>query len=58
MLCGGGSLILGLPKLISSETKMPVSVASEPLSCVARGCGILLENDYLLDKVKIASTTG
>ena len=56
VLCGGGALIYGLPKLISAETKMPVSVAKEPLSCVAGGCGLLLENYELLNKVKIAQS--
>lgn len=54
VICGGGSLIFGLPKLISFETKMPVSVADEPLSCVVNGCAILLSNKELLNKVKIA----
>ncbi len=53
VLCGGGSLLWGLPKLISAETKMPVSQAAEPLSCTAQGCTILLENHELLEKVKI-----
>lgn len=56
MLCGGGSLIWGLPKLISQETKMPVTVADEPLSCVARGCTMLLSNEVLLAKVKVAKS--
>lgn len=56
MLCGGGSLIWGLPKLISQETKMPVTVADEPLSCVARGCTMLLSNEELLAKVKVAKS--
>ncbi len=58
VLCGGGSQISGLPKLISQETKMPVVVASEPLSCVVRGCAILLENRQLLAKLKIGYSAG
>lgn len=53
VFCGGGTLISGLPKLVSSETKMPVSVASEPLSCVVRGTSIILDNSELLKKLKI-----
>lgn len=56
VLCGGGALLFGLPKLISKETKMPVSVADEPLNCVVSGCAKLLEDKKLLNKVKIAKT--
>lgn len=56
VLCGGGALLYGLPKFISQETKMPVVVANEPLSCVVLGCAKLLENEELLGKVKIAKT--
>lgn len=55
VISGGGALIYGLPKLISQETKMPVSVADEPLSCVVLGCARVLENKNLLEKVKIVS---
>lgn len=57
VLCGGGALLWGLPKFISSETKMPVVVASEPLSCVVIGCARLLEDKVLLEKVKIAKSS-
>ena len=57
VVCGGGALIPGIHKLISQETKMPVTIAQEPLFCVARGCAALLLTDDLLEKVKIAKTT-
>ncbi len=47
MLTGGGALLRGLDKLISSETKIPVLIATNPLDCVADGTGICLENDTL-----------
>lgn len=53
VLAGGGALIHGLDKLISTETKMPVWIADEPISCVARGCGKLLSNEKLLQRVKV-----
>lgn len=56
ILCGGGALIYGLPKLISRETKMPVVVASEPMTAVVSGCAIVLNNKELLNKVKIAKS--
>jgi rod shape-determining protein MreB len=43
-LCGGGSLLRGLPELISRETELDVRVAERPLEAVARGTGIFLEN--------------
>jgi rod shape-determining protein MreB and related proteins len=43
-LCGGGSLLRGLPELIARETELDVKVADRPLEAVARGTGIFLEN--------------
>ena len=43
VLTGGGALLDGLDKLISDETKLPVRVAEDPLTCVAKGGGIALE---------------
>ncbi len=43
-LCGGGSLLRGLPELIEKETELPTRVAEKPLEVVARGTGIFLEN--------------
>lgn len=53
VICGGGALIYGLAKLISTETKMPVSLADEPLSCVVLGCAKVLGNRNLLERVKV-----
>lgn len=55
-LAGGGSLIFGIDKAISEATKMPVHIADDPLSCVARGCGKLLENPALLSRIKVSRT--
>ena len=43
VLTGGGSLLLELDRLLSSETGLPVIVAEDPLTCVARGGGQILE---------------
>ena len=43
-LCGGGSLLRGLPELIQRETDLETRVAERPLEAVARGTGIFLEN--------------
>ena len=44
VLTGGGSLLNGLDNLLSKETGLPVIVAEDPLTCVARGGGQVLEN--------------
>jgi len=54
VLSGGGAQIRGLDKLIAEETKMPVWVADEPMSCVVRGCGKILENEALLRRVQVS----
>jgi len=43
MLAGGGAQLLGLDRRIAAETKMPVHIADDPLSCVARGAGKMVE---------------
>ena len=43
MLTGGGALLRDLDRLLSEETGLPVLIAEEPLTCVARGCGIALD---------------
>ena len=42
-LTGGGALLRDLDKRIMDETGLPVYVAEEPLTCVARGGGKALE---------------
>lgn len=43
-LSGGGALVKGLAELIESEINIPVHVAPDPLTAVARGTGIILED--------------
>src|SRR5918912_852682 len=43
MLAGGGALLHGLARRIQAETRMPVHIAEDPLSCVARGAGKMVE---------------
>ncbi|KUP04138.1 rod shape-determining protein MreB [Bacillus coahuilensis m2-6] len=52
ILTGGGALLNGIDMLLSEELKVPVLVAEDPLDCVARGTGIMLENIGMLDKRK------
>ena len=51
VLAGGGALIKGLDRRLREETGLPVHVAEDPLSSVAEGTGILLEEVELLEKV-------
>ena len=44
MLAGGGSLLAGLPIQINKATGLDVTLAEDPLTCVARGTAIYLEN--------------
>jgi len=43
VLTGGGALLRGLDKLLMEETGLPVIIAEDPLTCVARGGGRALE---------------
>ncbi len=43
VLTGGGALLTDLDKLLMEETGLPVVVAEDPLTCVARGGGRMLE---------------
>lgn len=43
-LVGGGSLLRGLDQLLMQWLKVPVVVAEDPLTAVARGTGVILEN--------------
>lgn len=43
-ITGGGALIKGIDKLLFDSFKIPVYVSDDPLSAVARGCGIVLED--------------
>ena len=49
VLTGGGALMDGFDKLFASELKVPVFIAESPLTCVAEGTGILLDNLHLID---------
>ena len=44
ILSGGGALLRNLTRRISLETGVPCFMADEPLLCVAKGTGIVLEN--------------
>lgn len=49
ILSGGGSLLRGLDQRLRDETNLPINVVEDPLTCVVRGTGKVLENlpDYM-----------
>ena len=44
VLAGGGALLRNLDKLLAEETGLPITIADDPMSAVANGTGIYLEN--------------
>ncbi|MBI2931011.1 MAG: rod shape-determining protein [Planctomycetes bacterium] len=55
VLAGGNSLLRGIDQAIRKEIDVPVRRAEDPLTCVARGTGLVIEN---LDKFKDALESG
>lgn len=51
VLTGGGALLKNLDQRILEETSLPVHVAEDPLTCVVRGCGKILEEFERYEKV-------
>ena len=49
VLTGGGAMVDGFSQLLAQELKVPVFIAESPLTCVAEGTGILLDNIHLVD---------
>ncbi len=55
ILTGGSSLLNGIDKIISDSLKIPVRIAEDPLTTVARGTGMLLDNPDLLKQIRLPS---
>ena len=53
IMVGGGSLLRGFNKLLEEETKMPIKVEEDPLTTVARGTGIILEDVEKLKEILV-----
>jgi rod shape-determining protein MreB len=52
VLAGGGAMIAGLDQLLSDATGLPVIVADDPLSAVANGTGMVLQElKFLMDTI-------
>jgi rod shape-determining protein MreB len=55
VMAGGGALLRGLDKLLSEETGLPVHIAEDPLSAVAKGTGHVLSNIKYLKRVTVST---
>jgi rod shape-determining protein MreB and related proteins len=53
VITGGGALLKNLDRLLREETGLPITVADDPLSTVARGSGMALDNIEMLKQVTI-----
>jgi rod shape-determining protein MreB and related proteins len=53
ILTGGGALLKNLDRLLREETGLPITIADDPLSTVARGSGMALDNIEMLKQVTI-----
>jgi rod shape-determining protein MreB len=56
VLAGGGALLSGLDRRVADATQMPVHVADDPLTCVARGTGVVLQELEKMDRVLVSDT--
>lgn len=56
VLTGGGALLKELDKVIAEHAEIPVRIADDPLTCVVRGCGMLLEGPALLKTIAVPSS--
>jgi rod shape-determining protein MreB and related proteins len=54
ILAGGGALLTGIDKLIAEQTGLPVHVADDPLSAVAEGTGVVLNELNFLRRSAVA----
>lgn len=54
-LAGGGALLKGLAELLENEINIPVHIAGDPLTAVARGTGIILEDIETYRDVLVAN---
>lgn len=53
ILTGGGALLHGIDQLLQQELMVPVLIAEDPMGCVAKGTGIMLDHMDKISKRKI-----
>jgi len=56
VLTGGGALLKGIDTVISNAAEIPVRITDDPLTCVVRGTGYLLDDSSLLQTVALPSS--
>ncbi len=56
VLTGGGALLKGIDTVISNAAEIPVRITDDPLTCVVRGTGYLLDDTNLLQTVALPSS--
>ena len=56
ILIGGGAMIRNLAELLQTQLKVPVTIAEDPLTAVARGTGIILEDIKLYKQILVENT--
>lgn len=54
VLAGGTAKLRNFDKLLEKEINVPVKVAKDPMTCVVKGCGIVLDDLDLLERVRIS----
>ena len=55
ILTGGGALLKELDRVIAKAAEIPVRIADDPLTCVVRGAGILIDSPELLKTIALPS---
>lgn len=58
IMTGGGSIIKGFDKRLRQETNLPVNIVDDPLTCVAKGAGRVLDNLNHYSKMLIKARRG
>ena len=53
IMAGGGSLLPGIDKVVEEATKISAYIAEDSIACVVRGCGRVLEDSALLNKIRV-----
>lgn len=55
-LAGGGALLPGIDQMVAEATKMPVFISEDPLTCVVRGTGRILEDPTFISRIKLSKS--
>ena len=55
VVSGGGACLRGLGALLHDQTGLPIQISDDPLTCVVRGAGALLDDVKLLSRVALPS---